>query len=62
MNSVRCVWSLPLVFALICLSAPSSAFAQGTGTLTGTVVDSSGSAVPGATVTATEAETTAVRE
>ena len=61
MNSVRCVWSLPLVFALICLSATSSAFAQGTGTLTGTVVDSSGSAVPGATVTATEAETTAVR-
>src|SRR6185503_10944293 len=56
------VWALPFVVALICLTGASSALAQGTtGTLTGTVVDSSGSAVPGATVTATEAESAAVR-
>ncbi len=62
MNNVRCVWVLPFVVASICLSGASSALAQGTtGTLTGTVVDSSSSAVPGATVTATEGETAAVR-
>ena len=63
MNNVRCVWVLPFVVASLCLATATSAFAQGgtTGTLTGTVVDSSGSAVPGATVTATEAETAAVR-
>src|SRR6476659_8594285 len=62
MNNVRCAWVLPFVVASICLTGASSALAQGTtGTLTGTVVDSSGSAVPGATVTATEAETAAVR-
>ena len=42
---------------LLCLAA-TSAFAQGgTGTLTGTVVDGTGAAVPGATVTATELNT-----
>ena len=53
MNNVRCVWVLPFVVASICLSGASSALAQGTtGTLTGTVVDSSGSAaVAGAVVT-----------
>ena len=62
MNNARCVWVLPFVVASICLSGASSALAQGTtGTLTGTVVDSSSSAVPGATVTATEGETAAVR-
>ena len=62
MNNVRGVWVLPFVVASICLSGASSALAQGTtGTLTGTVVDSSSSAVPGATVTATEGETAAVR-
>ena len=61
MNNVRCAWALPFVVVSICLAGASNAFAQGTGTLTGTVVDSQGSAVPGATVTATEAETAAVR-
>lgn len=61
MSNVRCRWALPFVVAAICLAGASSAFAQGTGTLTGTVVDTQGSAVPGATVTATEAETVAVR-
>jgi len=62
MNNVRCVWVLPFVVASVCLVGASSAFAQGTtGTLTGTVVDAQGSAVPGATVTATEAETAATR-
>jgi len=63
MNNVRCVWAVPFVVAFACLVGASSAFAQGgtTGTLTGTVVDAQGSAVPGATVTATEAETAAVR-
>jgi len=63
MSNVRCVWAVPFVVASLCLGGASSAFAQGgtTGTLTGTVVDAQGSAVPGATVTATEAETTASR-
>jgi hypothetical protein len=62
MNNVRRVWAVPFVVAMVCLVGASPALAQGTtGTLTGTVVDSSGSAVPGATVTATEAATTAVR-
>ena len=63
MSNVRCVWAVPFVVASLCLAGASSAFAQGgtTGTLTGTVVDAQGSAVPGATVTVTEAETTAAR-
>ena len=61
MNNVRCVWVLPFVIASICLAGASAAFAQGTGTLTGTVVDAQGSAVPGATITATDASTAAVR-
>jgi outer membrane receptor protein involved in Fe transport len=61
MTHVRCAWTLPFVVAAMCLASPVSASAQGTGTLTGTIVDSSGSAVPGASVTATEAETAAVR-
>jgi hypothetical protein len=61
MTNVRYSWALPFVVASICLAGAATAAAQGTGTLTGTVVDSSGSAVPGATVTATEGETAAVR-
>ena len=61
MNNARSGWALPFVFASICLAGASTALAQGTGTLSGTVVDSQGSAVPGATVTATEAETAAIR-
>src|SRR4029453_17022620 len=46
----------------ICLSRAASAFAQGaTGTIAGTVVDSTGAALPGATVHATEAATGRVR-
>jgi hypothetical protein len=61
MNNARCGWALPFVVASICLASTITASAQGTGTLTGTVVDGTGSAVPGATVTATEGETAAVR-
>jgi hypothetical protein len=47
-----------VVVILLCLAGATNAFAQGgTGTLTGTIVDSSGAAVPGATVTATEVNT-----
>ena len=47
-----------IVVVLLCLAAATSAFAQGgTGTLTGTVVDGTGAAIPGATVTATELNT-----
>ena len=46
----------------ICLSRAASAFAQGaTGTITGTVVDGTGAALPGATVNVTEAATGTVR-
>ena len=54
--------ALSFVVALICLSRAASAFAQGaTGTITGTVVDGTGAALPGATVNATEAGTGSVR-
>jgi Carboxypeptidase regulatory-like domain len=62
MDFVRCTWARPVVVVLICLASAATAFAQGgSGILTGTVVDSSGAAVPGATVSATEANTGAVR-
>src|SRR5262245_44392515 len=47
-----------VVVITLCLTGATNAFAQGgTGTLTGTVVDSSGAAIPGATITATEVNT-----
>ena len=47
-----------IVVVLLCLAAATSAFAQGgTGTLTGTVVDGTGAAIPGATVNVTELNT-----
>ena len=51
-----------IVVVLLCLAGATNAFAQGgTGTLTGTVVDGTGAALPGATVNATEANTGTVR-
>src|SRR5512145_1798463 len=48
--------------ALVVLATPSKAAAQAvTGTLLGNVTDSSGGAVPGATVTATEVQTNVSR-
>ena len=62
MDIVRRRWARPVVVLLVCLAGAGTAFAQGaTGTLTGTVVDGSGAAVPGATVNATEANTGTVR-
>jgi hypothetical protein len=54
-------WVLSCVIALISLANATSGFAQGTGTLTGTIVDDTGAALPGATVNATEASTGTVR-
>jgi hypothetical protein len=54
--------ALPVLAASIYLIGAGTASAQGTnGILTGTVVDASGAAVPGATITATETETTTAR-
>ena len=60
MESVRCSWIRAFVVVLFCIAA-RSATAQGTGTLTGTVVDETGASLPGATVTATDASTATVR-
>src|SRR5688572_24144997 len=55
-------WALSCVIAFICLSSAVSVFAQGgNGTLTGTVVDETGAALPGPTVNATEVGTGTVR-
>jgi hypothetical protein len=61
MESVRCSWVRAFVVVLLCIAAARSATAQGTGTLTGTVVDETGASLPGATVTATDATTATVR-
>ena len=50
------------VLAVLFLSCAAAAFAQSaTGTITGTVVDGTGAALPGATVNVTEAATASVR-
>jgi hypothetical protein len=61
MDYVRFTWARPLVVVLLYLGSAASASAQSAGTLTGTVVDSTGAALPGATVTATDATTATVR-
>ena len=56
------VRALSCVVLLIGLACATSVFAQSaTGTITGTVVDSTGAALPGATVNVTEAATGTVR-
>jgi hypothetical protein len=51
-----------VVVLLMCCASVASAYAQGsTGTIAGTVVDTSGAAIPGVSVTATEANTGTVR-
>src|SRR5262249_43277247 len=54
------VWSLGLILLLGCLAAPLLA-QSATGSIAGTIVDASGGGLPGATVTATQTETGAVR-
>src|SRR5262249_20689238 len=61
MESVRCSWVRVFVVVVLCIVAARSATAQGTGTLTGTVVDETGASLRGATVTATDATTATVR-
>ncbi|PYR54571.1 MAG: hypothetical protein DMF91_26430, partial [Acidobacteria bacterium] len=61
MDFVRCTWARPVVVVLICLASAAPAFAQGTGVISGTVVDSTGAALPGATVTAIDASSSTVR-
>ena len=48
---------LPAVFMLLCLGTPTRMQAQVTATLSGTVVDPSGSVIPGADVTLTNVQT-----
>jgi hypothetical protein len=61
MISRRCVRAL-LVWGSVFLAGAGSVLAQGTnGILTGTVVDDSGAAVPGATITALETSTNTSR-
>src|SRR5262245_11599675 len=61
MEIVRCSWLRVFVVVLPCVAAARVATAQGTGTLTGTVVDETGASLPGATVTAADATTATVR-
>ena len=56
------VWAIPLLVFCWTLATAAGAWAQvGNGTLTGSVVDAQGGALPGATVTATELATNAAR-
>src|SRR5262245_10404548 len=61
MENLRCSWVRVFVVGLLCMAAARSVAAQGTGTLTGTVVDGTGAALPGATVTATDSSTATTR-
>ena len=61
MEKMRCSWVRVFVVGLLCFAVAHSVAAQGTGTLTGTVVDDTGAALPGASVTATAATTATVR-
>jgi Carboxypeptidase regulatory-like domain/TonB-dependent Receptor Plug Domain len=63
MSDVRRKWARAILCGtMLYLAGAVNAFAQGaTGTLTGTVVDGTGGALPGATVNATEANTGTVR-
>ena len=56
------VWvSTCLAVCLLAVTAASARAQMGSGQITGTVVDQDGSAVPGATITATSAHTSAMR-
>ena len=58
----RCTWAIPVGLLAFHLMVATHAAAQvGTGTLTGTVLDAQGAAVPGALITVTEQATGAVR-
>ncbi len=64
MHNLRSTWARCVVVVLMVLAGWSPAFAQGgggSGTLIGTVVDSTGAALPGATVTAVEENTGSIR-
>src|SRR5262245_9135280 len=61
MESVRCRWIRVAIVVWLCIAGARSAAAQGTGTLTGTIVDETGATLPGATVTATDPTTATVR-
>src|SRR3990170_2202012 len=57
-----CKWAIPILVLAWCLMVSTNAMAQvGNGTLTSTVVDEQGGALPGALVTVTEQATGAVR-
>jgi hypothetical protein len=58
-NFLKLTGSLALA-CMLCLFAPGSVFAQGLGTVTGLVTDTTGAAVPGATVALTQVKTGAV--
>ena len=50
-------WAVPLALLIVALLLPGAARAQGTGTISGTIVDASDQVLPGATVTLTNERT-----